>query len=155
MNNAIFAQIPAGTQEAVTALRPVVDHASQQGIAWYFAVLFFCVIGLLALVGWFGLKLFAFFAKSKVEADESAAKRYEELVARLRAVESEAAAAHSRSAQLTEDVQRMATDYAALQARSVRAMEDFTAAIRDLRSYMHPQAQFVPHPLMNPNQAPK
>lgn len=142
------AQLPAGTQEAIKALSPVVDHASQQGFAWYFAFLFFFLIGGVALSGWFGLKLFTFFANAKIAADEAGAKRYEELLTRLRAVEAEASTAHARSAQLIEDVQRMATEYAALQARSVRAMEDFTSAIRDLRNYMSPHLSG--HPLMNP-----
>ncbi len=134
----IFAQLPPGTKEAVETFGPVVDHASQQGIAWYFAVLFFCLIGALVLLGWFGLKLFTFFAKSKIAADEAGAKRYDDLVVRLRAVEAEAAATNARALKLAEDVHSMASDYAALQARSVKAMEDVASAIRDLRGFVHP-----------------
>ena len=122
-----LAQLPPGTQEAVNAIRPVVDHASQQGFAWYFAFLFFFLIGALVMAGWFGVKVVKATLQSKFEAEERQHQQFVDLAKRLREVED----SHKAMAQ------QFARELAELQTRSVRAMEDVAETLREIKDALH------------------
>lgn len=120
----IFAQLlPPGTQEAVTALKPLVDHASTQGFQWHFEMLFFLLIAVVVFMAWTGGKIIRAFIEAKIAAEARQHDQYTELAKRLREV---------------EDAHRgIALQFAELQTRSVRAMEDVAEALREIKETIH------------------
>lgn len=124
----LFAQLlPPGTQEAIGALKPLADHASQQGFQWHFELLFFLLIAVVIFMAWSGSKIVRSFLESKTQAEARQHEQYLELAKRLREVED----AHKSISQ------QFAREFAELQTRSVRAMEDVAETLREIKETIH------------------
>jgi uncharacterized protein YukE len=123
MNAAKAQVLPPGTSDVLTTLKPIVDHASEQGFQWHFELLFFLLIGVVLFMAWSGGKIITTFVQAKVAADQRQHQQYGELAMRLREVE--------------DSHRQISNQFAELQTRSVRAMEDVAEALREIKETIH------------------
>lgn len=112
---------------SITNMVPVADHAARQGIPFYFAVLFFVLVGCLAGCVWIGWRIAKTNFEARQRAEDDLRKSYLELTARLRQVE--------------DDCRKITGEFARLQEKSIEAMADVAEAIRDLRNSLHKDHQ--------------